>query len=1064
MQNYHFISYSWVDASEFAERLYDTLLKDKPPIQVWMDKHYGQPGEFWNKQVYEAIRACNSLLFVMTRSSVEDQSRCHQEWYHALKYKKSVIPILLHPDAEMPPDLEPRLYINFTREFEPAFDELRKRLKWLDSPEGILQTLQVRLSGRQRDLRREINPQQKIRIESEIAELKDQIAHQSKVVSDPKGAAKRVEESIAVGIEHERQPRKKISDTTRTKFINPTPVVAPSYFQNRFDETKLIGKFLKDDALRLITVVGRGGIGKTALVCRLLRALENECLPDDGGKLTVDGIVYLSAIGSHRVNFPNFYTDLCRLLPDEFSDKLDEIYKDPHISIESKMQALLEAFPHGRTILLLDNFEDVVDPETRNINDTELSDALKALLNLPQHAVKVVLTTRIAPKNLALMQPGRQTRIDLDQGLESPFAENILREMDADGKIGLKSASDELLNKARQRTRGYPRALEALFAILSVDRDTTLEEILDDAEKQLPENVVNALIGEAFSRLDSTAQKVMQALAIYGRPVPPFAIDFILKPFILGINATPVLNRLVNMQFARKEAGRYYLHPLDRDYALSRIPRGEASDRDADENELPFAQITLFYRGANYFREIRTPTETWNSIADLAPQLAEFDLRCAGKEYDSAANVLLKIDNYLRKWGNYVLVADLYERLSGKLQNSETKQYCLYNLGWIYYAIGPLEKTLTYFQDALELAQMRNDRRVEGYLFMALGQCYGRKLQPYLAKDYHKRGRVIAKEIKDRNLEGYCIHNLGEIHRDLGEVSQAIECYEQAVKIARETKDKGSEGNNLAFLGDYLRQLGQTTRAIEYCEKALAILREANVRSREAVCLGFLGRCIQEKGDTALAMKYFEQAMEIANELKYRLWQPSHMNSIGKLYIDQGQLDKALKQFEYVIQFADKYGDDGDKISGRLNLAIAHLFSGNLSEAKIGIEDSFKFFDEKQIWYFLKAFLGVIMMRQGDSNIAQKAFEAVILGTEKELSISDEIYDAYDFKAISYCGLALCKGGKDYIRKAKEAYQAARKITKDAGTVRRVLRLFDALAVADTKGILAEVRPVITGE
>src|SRR3712207_7099478 len=46
--------------------------------------------------------------------------------------------------------------------------------------------------------------------------------------------------------------------------------------------------------LRLMTVVGRGGIGKTAMVCRLLKSLEGGRLPDEGGDLSVDGIVYLS--------------------------------------------------------------------------------------------------------------------------------------------------------------------------------------------------------------------------------------------------------------------------------------------------------------------------------------------------------------------------------------------------------------------------------------------------------------------------------------------------------------------------------------------------------------------------------------------------------------------------------------------------------------------------------------------------------------------------------------------------------------------------------------------------
>jgi hypothetical protein len=34
-------------------------------------------------------------------------------------------------------------------------------------------------------------------------------------------------------------------------------------------------------------------------------------------------------------------------------------------------------------------------------------------------------------------------------------------------------------------------------------------------------NVVEALVGEAFNRLDTNAQKVMQALAVYNRPVTP---------------------------------------------------------------------------------------------------------------------------------------------------------------------------------------------------------------------------------------------------------------------------------------------------------------------------------------------------------------------------------------------------------------------------------------------------------------------------------------------------------------------------------------------------------------
>ena len=146
-------------------------------------------------------------------------------------------------------------------------------------------------------------------------------------------------------------------------------------------ETGLIGTFPRAGNMRLMTVVGRGGVGKTAMVCRLLRALEGGRLPDDFGELSVDGIVYLSARSGHPVNFPNLYFDLCKLLPEETAKSLHQLYKDPRQSCTTQMQALLTHFPGGRTVVLLDNFEDVVDAETQAIGEGELEEGLRAVLD-----------------------------------------------------------------------------------------------------------------------------------------------------------------------------------------------------------------------------------------------------------------------------------------------------------------------------------------------------------------------------------------------------------------------------------------------------------------------------------------------------------------------------------------------------------------------------------------------------------------------------------------------------------------------------------------------------------
>jgi tetratricopeptide (TPR) repeat protein len=990
MNGHHFISYSPIEAEDFAVHLCDELEVGPPRISSWLDKRELRPGEPWDKQIVEALRTCASVIFVMTSDSVEDESVCTKEWARALKYKKPITPLLLDRHAEMPFRLEGRHYIDFTGNFRSALAQLRKHLQWLTSPPGELQTLRYRLEEAQRDLRRATAPDQRTRTLDEIDELQQQIVELESILQNPQQAKARVEESVARGVEREREPERPVSGTTRTKFINAPPVTAPSYFQDRHVETNLVGDFLKDDALRLMTVVGRGGIGKTAMVSRLLKSLEGGKLPDEGGELSVDGIVYLSERGSRGVSVPYVYADLCQLLPDDVTRNLDRIYKDPHASVEVKMHSLLEAFPSGRHVLLLDNFEDMIDAETGEIIDIELKGALRAFLEHPHHAIKVIVTTRLPlPEDLTIVRPERQRRIDLDEGLSSPYAENILREMDADGKVGLKSALDEVLNEARERTRGFPRALEALFAILSADRNTSLREVLDDTKELLPENVVDVLVGEAFSRLDSVAQMVMQALSIYSYPVTPAAVDYLLLPHRTGgVNSAPVLSRLVNMQFVRREAGgRYYLHPVDRGYALSRVPEGEEADRHETEAP-PFTRIALLHRAADYLAQTRTPRESWKTIEDLAPQLQEFELRYAGQDYDAAADVLLEIDfDYLLLWGQYRLMTDMHERLLGKLSDPDLEQNNLGNLGSAYYITDRYQEAIDYYGQALEIAREAGDRAGEGTWLGNLGASYNLLDRYQEAIDYRERALEIAREVGDRASEGTGLGGLGASYSSLGRYQQAIDYYEQALEIAREVGDRVNEGEWLGFLGGGYSGLGRYQQAIDYYEQALEIAREIGDRGREGAWLGGLGSGYSSLGRYQQAIDYYEQALEIAREIGDRVREEDSLSGLGNTYSVLGQSSRAIGYYEQALEIARAIGSQANESSELANLGALHADLGNAGRAKECYEHalaSARTIGAREMEAVSLILLGILFVKQGEWNKAQQHLNHAI-------EIADEI-------------------------------------------------------------------------
>jgi tetratricopeptide (TPR) repeat protein len=404
-------------------------------------------------------------------------------------------------------------------------------------------------------------------------------------------------------------------------------------------------------------------------------------------------------------------------------------------------------------------------------------------------------------------------------------------------------------------------------------------------------------------------------------------------------------------------------------------------------------------------------------LEDLAAQLAEFELRCAGEDYDTAAAVLLEIDyDYLILWGHYRLVTDLHERLQGNIGGWKLCQCSVGNLGTAYCRLGQYKRTIACYEQALTLARDQKDRWGEGVWLGNLGYCYA----------------------------------------ELGQSGQAIEYHEQALGIAREIGNRVGEATGLGNIGGQYANLGQTTRAIEYKEQSLAIDRELKDRPGEALDLCNLGSQYANLGRTAIALQCLKDTLAIAWEIGFRLIEAAARTFMGHVYLDQDASGEAFQAFKQAIEIADDTANTQFQLEARLGLAQANLYQSEFAAAR-EMAEAARQYNCPLSNHTISAVLGVAALRLGDVVAAREAFATALNQARELLARSPQFYAALDTKGLALCGLVLC-GNPDHIPKAKEAYKAARTINSDAGVVGRVLRLFDALAKADAAGILAEVR------
>ena len=105
--------------------------------------------------------------------------------------------------------------------------------------------------------------------------------------------------------------------------------------------------------------------------------------------------------------------------------------------------------------------------------------------------------------------------------------------------------------------------------------------------------------------------------------------------------------------------------------------------------------------------------------------------------------MLTDIDfDYLLLWGHYRLMAELHERLQGKLTDPTLKMISV--VTWARATRnGQIPKAIACYERALALAREAKNRQGEGALLGNLGNCYAGLGQSARAIEYHEQALVI---------------------------------------------------------------------------------------------------------------------------------------------------------------------------------------------------------------------------------------------------------------------------------------------------------------------------------
>lgn len=609
-----------------------------------------------------------------------------------------------------------------------------------------------------------------------------------------------------------------------------------------------------------VIIHGLGGIGKTSLALEIAY----DCFLASIGEAslstikTFDSIVWATARNSD-LSLNNFLDIIARVLgqPGILQQEL-----------EDKKIAIQELLQEKRCLLIVDNFETIVDEN------------LPIFLNDLPSNTSLIMTTR---EKKQIVDDGRL--ITIEKMSLGEATELIRAEGDRLGLDGLVNAETETVQKLYQATGGAPLALK--WAVGQIKRrGQPVHVVLDDLSTATGD-IFEKIFDRSWKILSEDAKKILCIASMFAAPA-----SFDALAAASQWNVTRFKNavgQLVEISFLElsdelDEHPRYGLHPLTRVFAQIKL----------DETPSLFGQAVE--KLADYYIKFTKQFKNWRS-ENAEPQIVEKEIQNIYRVIhycldigllEQAFELLQNPSHFIFTRGYWIDALTISHQVLDKLNdainaNDKRKQdfeimkavIMTWPISSIIRHRGDLETALDYSMQSLKILEHYSGIRNDAFVLRHLGRIEHERKNYIEAEQYLTRSLMqYQNEEKDRDWEVMVINlNLAELNLEIGNLNKAEEFCEIALPIAQLLKDTERLALIYGIMGGICLRSNELQEAEKYLKNAYSMMVSVKRLDAQADALTDLAKVYEVSGDSQNAIKLLDQAIQIYLQLgiKYKV-------------------------------------------------------------------------------------------------------------------------------------------------------------------------------------------------
>jgi len=337
-----------------------------------------------------------------------------------------------------------------------------------------------------------------------------------------------------------------VSDSSAQKQVDWGDAIDVSLFWGRTEELIRLKQWILEERCRLITLVGMGGIGKTALSIRLAEQIQDE----------FDFVIWRSLR-----NAPSVQTLLADLIG-FLSSQQATLAR----TIDGQIAQLTEYLRNSRCLLVLDNVESILGSDERAGDYREGYEGYGQLLESigeTRHQSCLVLTSREKLRELSIQEgenlPIRSFRLS---GVGQVEGKAIIQEKG----FAVSAEEGQVLV---EHYAGNPLALKIVA--------TTIQELFDGNAAQFLEQEVTIfgaiedLLDQQFNRLSDLEKQIMYWLAIHRESMSLSQLQTDVVPSASMRVLIEALESLQLRSLIEKNSAHFTQQPVVMEYITARL-------------------------------------------------------------------------------------------------------------------------------------------------------------------------------------------------------------------------------------------------------------------------------------------------------------------------------------------------------------------------------------------------------------------------------------------------------------------------------------------------------------